>query len=76
MMSEDDLKTIRMLELNLIREQERELLSAKESFVKSNGWHKEEFQSLRCVETFWCKDEDAISDIDNVIDLIEKEIKA
>ena len=75
MINSEDLKTIREFELEQIRKQEDELWQAKESFVKGCGWHKEEFQGLKCVEVYWCKDEDAIGDIDRVIELIAAEIE-
>ncbi len=61
-----------MKQLERIRRLEDDLIQIKESFVKSNGWHKETFT---CDRDFWCKDEDAISDIDDVIDLIEEGLR-
>lgn len=61
-----------MKDLERIRRLEDDLIEIKESFVKSEGWHKETFTRFRSEMVFWCKDEDAISDIDDVIKLIEQ----
>lgn len=63
-----------MRDLERIRRLEDDLMQVKEGFVIKHGWHKEKFQGFRCVEVYWCKDEDALSGIDDVIDLIEKSL--
>ena len=74
MIDSTDLQEINMIAINQVREAEFELIKLKQNFAKSNGWHKEEHQGFKGVEVYWCKDDVAISDIDDVIDLIEQSL--
>ena len=66
-----DLNSIRSMEDDINKEISY-LNALKVEFLLQHGWHKETFQGLKRPEVYWCKDEYAISDIDDVIYLIEE----
>jgi len=53
---------------------QRELTALKERFVKDEGWHTEHIMEPRGVVAYWCRDEHAVRDIDDVIEMIEGEL--